>query len=90
MTQFQSMQMSFFFFLPSILLSGFMFPFEAMPAPARWIGACLPLTHFLRIVRGILLKGAPIESLVGELAAIAAFLAVALTVAVVTFRKRLD
>jgi ABC-2 type transport system permease protein len=89
-TQFQSMQMSFFFFLPSMLLSGFMFPFEAMPAPAQWIGTCLPLTHFLRIVRGILLKGAPIESFLADLAAIAAFLAVALTVAVVSFRKRLD
>ena len=56
-SQFQAMQMSFFFFLPSMLLSGFMFPFEAMPVPAQWIGQCLPLTHFLRIVRGILLKG---------------------------------
>jgi ABC-2 type transport system permease protein len=89
-TQFQSVQMSFFFFLPSMLLSGFMFPFEAMPVPAQWIGTCLPLTHFLRIVRGILLKGASIESLLGEVAAIAAFFAVALAVAVVTFRKRLD
>jgi ABC-2 type transport system permease protein len=89
-TQFQSVQMSFFFFLPSILLSGFMFPFEAMPVPAQWIGACLPLTHFLRIVRGILLKGAPIESLLREVAAIAAFIVVALSVAVLTFRKRLD
>jgi ABC-2 type transport system permease protein len=89
-TQFQAMQMSFFFFLPSMLLSGFMFPFEAMPVPAQWIGATLPLTHFLRIVRGILLKGAAIESLLWEVAAILAFLAFALTVAVVTFRKRLD
>jgi ABC-2 type transport system permease protein len=89
-TQFQAVQMSFFFFLPSMLLSGFMFPFEAMPVPAQWIGACLPLTHFLRIVRGILLKGAPIESLLGEIAAIAAFFVVALTIAVLTFRKRLD
>jgi ABC-2 type transport system permease protein len=73
-----------------MLLSGFMFPFEAMPVPAQWIGACLPLTHFLRIVRGILLKSAPIESLLGEVAAIVAFFVVALAVAVVTFRKRLD
>ena len=65
--------MSFFFFLPSMLLSGFMFPFEAMPVPAQWIGTCLPLTHFLRIVRGILLKGASIGRLLGEVAAIAAF-----------------
>ncbi len=55
--QLQAMQMAFFFFLPSILLSGFMFPFRGMPVWAQWIGACLPLTHFLRIVRGILLKG---------------------------------
>jgi ABC-2 type transport system permease protein len=89
-TQFQAAQLSFFFFLPSMLLSGFMFPFEAMPAPAQWIGACLPLTHFLRIVRGILLKGASIESLLREVAAIGAFFCVGLSVAVLTFRKRLD
>jgi ABC-2 type transport system permease protein len=89
-TQFQAVQMSFFFFLPSMLLSGFMFPFEAMPVPAQWIGACLPLTHFLRIVRGILLKGAPLESLLREIAAIAAFFGVALSLAILTFRKRLD
>ncbi len=89
-SQFQAMQMSFFFFLPSMLLSGFMFPFEAMPVPAQWIGTCLPLTHFMRIVRGILLKGATIESLLGEVAAIGAFFCVALSVAVLTFRKRLD
>jgi len=88
-TQFQATQMSFFFFLPSMLLSGFMFPFEAMPRPAQWIGEVLPLTHFLRIVRGILLKGAPIEALWSEVAAVVLFLAVALTLAVVTFRKRL-
>jgi ABC-2 type transport system permease protein len=88
-TQFQATQMSFFFFLPSMLLSGFMFPFEAMPRPAQWIGELLPLTHFLRIVRGVLLKGAPIETLLGELAAILAFMGVALSIAIVTFRKRL-
>ncbi|HWP65694.1 MAG TPA: ABC transporter permease [Candidatus Limnocylindria bacterium] len=88
-TQFQATQMSFFFFLPSILLSGFMFPFEAMPRPAQWIGALLPLTHFLRIVRGILLKGASLGVLMGEIGAIAAFMAAALAVAVATFRKRL-
>ena len=67
-TQFQATQMAFFFFLPSMLLSGFMFPFEAMPRPAQWIGEVLPLTHFLRIVRGVLLKGAPIEALAAEVA----------------------
>ena len=89
-TQFQATQMAFFFFLPSMLLSGFMFPFEAMPEPAQWIGELLPLTHFLRIVRGILLKGAPIEALLGEVAAILLFLFVALSVAVATFQKRLQ
>jgi ABC-2 type transport system permease protein len=88
-TQFQAMQMAFFFFLPSMMLSGFMFPFDAMPRPAQWIGELLPLTHFLRIVRGILLKGASLESLAGEVAAILAFLGVALAIATLSFRKRL-
>jgi len=88
-TQFQAMQLSFFFFLPSMLLSGFMFPFDAMPEPARWIGSALPLTHFLRIVRGVLLKGASIQEMWGEVAAIVAFGAVVLALASLTFRKRL-
>ena len=89
-TQFQATQMAFFFFLPSMLLSGFMFPFEAMPRPAQWIGNLLPLTHFLRIVRGVLLKGAPIDALAGEVAAILVFLVLALGAAVASFRKRLS
>jgi ABC-2 type transport system permease protein len=88
-TQFQAMQMSFFFFLPSMLLSGFMFPFESMPQPAQWIGQVLPLTHFLRIVRGVLVKGAPIQIFSGELLAIGAFLLAAMAAAAATFRKRL-
>ncbi len=88
-SQFQAMQMAFFFFMPSMLLSGFMFPFEAMPEAAQAIGQALPLTHFLRIVRGIVLKGAPLDVLGEELLAIGAFFAVALLVAVATFRKRL-
>jgi ABC-2 type transport system permease protein len=88
-SQFQAMQLSFFFFLPSLLLSGFMFPFDAMPEGARWIGSVLPLTHYLRIVRGIVLKGASLASLGPELAAIGAFFAVALLLAALTFRKRL-
>lgn len=88
-TQFQAMQMAFFFFLPSMMLSGFMFPFDAMPRPAQWIGLVFPLTHFLRIARGVLLKGATLESLAGEVAAIGAFLAGGLLVATVSFRKRL-
>jgi ABC-2 type transport system permease protein len=88
-TQFQATQMAFFFFLPSMLLSGFMFPFEAMPLPAQWIGELLPLTHFLRVARGVLMKGAPIQALGGEVAAIVAFLLAALLLAIATFRKRL-
>ncbi len=88
-SQFQAMQLSFFFFLPSMLLSGFMFPFEAMPEAAQWIGSALPLTHYLRIVRGIVLKGASLAALGHELAAIGVFFAIALAVAALTFRKRL-
>jgi ABC-2 type transport system permease protein len=88
-TQFQAAQLSFFFFLPSMLLSGFMFPFEAMPLPAQWIGTGLPLTHFLRVARGVLLKGATLDSLAGEVAASAVFAVAALGLAVATFRKRL-
>jgi ABC-2 type transport system permease protein len=88
-TQFQAAQLSFFFFLPSMLLSGFMFPFEAMPVPAQWIGQVLPLTHFLRIARGVLLKGASLDALVGEIAATGAFAVLALGLAMATFRKRL-
>jgi ABC-2 type transport system permease protein len=73
-----------------MLLSGFMFPFEAMPVPAQWIGELLPLTHFLRIARGVLLKGAPLDALLEEVAAIGAFAVVALGLAVATFRKRLE
>jgi ABC-2 type transport system permease protein len=89
-TQFQAIQMAFFFFLPSMLLSGFMFPFEAMPEPAQWIGQILPLTHFLRVVRGILMKGAPIDTLLAEVWAIVAFFVAALAIATLTFRKRLE
>src|SRR4029079_3322597 len=65
-TQQQAMQMSFFFLLPNILLSGFMFPYEAMPAPARFLAQGLPLTHFLRIVRGIVLRGSKASDLAVE------------------------
>jgi ABC-2 type transport system permease protein len=89
-TQFQATQMSFFVFLPSILLSGFMFPFEAMALPAQWLGELLPLTHFVRISRGVLIKGAGIESLLSEVAILLAILVAALALAVTTFRKRLE
>lgn len=88
--QLQAMQMSFFFFLPSILLSGFMFPFRGMPGWAQVIGECLPLTHFLRIVRGILLKGNGLAEIAAELWAIALFTTVVLTIGVKRYRQTLD
>jgi ABC-2 type transport system permease protein len=88
--QLQAMQMSFFFFLPSILLSGFMFPFRGMPQWAQAIGEVLPLTHFLRIVRGILLKGNGFEDVVLQLWQIALFAAIALTIGVKRYRQTLD
>jgi ABC-2 type transport system permease protein len=88
--QLQAVQMTFFFFLPSILLSGFMFPFRAMPQWAQWIGEVLPLTHFLRIVRGILLKGSTGEQLLPELWPLLAFLFVAGVIALKRYRQTLD
>ena len=82
--------MTFFFFLPSILLSGFMFPFRGMPDWAQAIGEVLPLTHFLRIVRGIMLKGAGFEDLQTDVLAMAAFTLAAMAVAVARFRQTLD
>jgi ABC-2 type transport system permease protein len=88
--QLQAMQMSFFFFLPSLLLSGFMFPFRGMPLWAQTVGEIFPLTHFLRIVRGILLKGNGIEDVAFQLWQIALFTAVALTIGVKRYRQTLD
>ena len=88
--QLQAVQMAFFFFLPSILLSGFMFPFRGMPVWAQWIGSCLPNTHFLRIVRGILLKGNGFAEITPELWPLLLFLAVAMTVGVKRYRQTLD
>ncbi len=89
-TQFQAMQMTFFFFLPSILLSGFMFPFDGMPPIAQSIAEVLPLTHFNRLIRGVVLRGADLFSMWSDLAALAAFFCIALTLAVARFQKRLD
>jgi ABC-2 type transport system permease protein len=89
-TQFQAMQMAFFLFLPQILLSGFMFPYDGMPRPAQWIAEVFPLTHFLRLIRGVMLRGAGLAELWTELAALAAFVIVVLIVAVRRFRKSLD
>jgi len=88
--QLQAVQMAFFFFLPSILLSGFMFPFRGMPTWAQAIGEILPLTHFLRIVRGILLKGNGVEDVMLQLWQIGLFAIVALTLGALRYRKTLD
>jgi ABC-2 type transport system permease protein len=88
--QLQAMQMTFFFFLPSMLLSGFMFPFRAMPQWAQWVGELLPLTHFLRIVRGIMLKGNTAAVLLPELWPMLAFMAVAAALALLRYRQTLD
>ena len=89
-SQMQAMQLTFFFFLPSILLSGFMFPFRGMPDWAQAIGETLPLTHFLRIVRGVMLKGAEFSDLQAEFAAMGAFALVVISIALVRFRRTLD
>lgn len=88
--QLQAMQLSFFFFLPSLLLSGFMFPFRGMPQWAQSIGEMLPLTHFLRIVRGIMLKGNGVEEVVLQLWQIALFAVVVLMIGVKRYRQTLD
>ena len=88
--QLQAVQMSFFFFLPSLLLSGFMFPFRGMPEWAQTIGEVLPLTHFLRIVRGVLLKGSTFPDVALQLWQICLFAAVALVVGVKRYRQTLD
>ncbi|MCI0733962.1 MAG: ABC transporter permease, partial [Methylococcaceae bacterium] len=88
--QLQAMQLTFFFFLPSILLSGFMFPFRGMPGWAQVIGNVLPLTHFLQLVRGILLKGNGLALLVPHIWPILLFIVVVLAVGVRTFHRTLD
>jgi ABC-2 type transport system permease protein len=88
--QLQAMQMSFFFFLPSLLLSGFMFPFRGMPSWAQVIGEIFPLTHFLRIVRGILLKGNGLEDIAQQMWQISLFTVVVLTIGVMRYRQTLD
>jgi ABC-2 type transport system permease protein len=82
--------MAFFTFLPQILLSGFMFPYAGMPVAAQWIAEGLPLTHFLRLVRGIMLRGTQLGELWPSLAALAVFTAVMLGIAVSRVHKRLD
>jgi len=89
-TQFQAMQMTVFILLPSILLSGFMFPFEGMPLVAQWLGEVLPNTHFIRLARGIMLREAPIGELYREVGYLLGFALVAMTGAALRFTKRLD
>jgi ABC-2 type transport system permease protein len=88
--QLQAVQMAFFFFLPNILLSGFMFPFRGMPVWAQWIGDVLPLTHFLRIVRGILLKGNGLAQIWPDLWPIVLFTVVMLSLGIKRYRQTLD
>ena len=88
--QLQAMQMAFFVFLPSILLSGYLFPFRGMPAWAQAVGEVMPLTHFLRIARGILLKGNDFWDILPEIWPIALFAAIALTIGVKRYRQTLD
>ena len=88
--QLQAIQMAMMFFLPNILMSGFAFPFAGMPTWAQWIGECLPLTHFIRIVRAILLKGTSIADLQTETLWLLGLMLLAMTVAVTRFRRTLD
>ena len=82
--------MTFFVFLPSILLSGFMFPFAGMPKVIQWVAEILPLTHFLRLIRGVMLRGAALFELWPDVLALVAFTAIMMTAAILRFRKRLD
>jgi ABC-2 type transport system permease protein len=89
-SQFQATQLSFFFFLPSVLLSGFMFPFGSMPAPAQWLGETLPLTHFIRASRGILLRGSTLVEHLTEIGGMLLFTIIGFILATQLFKKRLD
>jgi ABC-2 type transport system permease protein len=89
-TQMQAMQLTFFFFLPSLMLSGFMFPFRGMPDWAQTLGEIFPLTHFLRIVRAVMLKGATLADIAGEVNALILFVILFATMALLRFRRTLD
>ena len=88
--QLQAMQMTIMFFLPNILLSGFLFPFAGMPRWAQWVGEALPLTHYLRITRAIMLKGSSMGDLRHDAIALSILMLVAMTIAVTRFRRTLD
>ena len=89
-TQFQAIQATIFFLMPSILLSGFVFPFDGMPRVVRYIGEVLPTTHFIRLSRGIMLRDAPLGDMSQELLALGVFALLAMTAATIRFSKRLD
>ncbi|MDR3512851.1 MAG: ABC transporter permease [Caulobacteraceae bacterium] len=89
-TQIQSVQAAVFCYLPSLMLSGFMFPFNGMPRWAQWIGEALPLTHYIRATRDVLLRGAPASAIWSEMAPVTAFGAVAAVAAIACYRRRLD
>lgn len=88
--QLQAMQMTLMYFLPNILLSGFMFPFAGMPVWAQWVGEALPLTHYLRIVRSIMLKGSSVSDLRYDAAAMFVLMVIAMSIAIMRFRRTLD
>jgi ABC-2 type transport system permease protein len=89
-TQLQAMQLTFFFFLPSLLLSGFMFPYAGMPLWAQWLGEIFPLTHFLRVVRAIMLKGAGLNDIGTEVVYLSVFVPLYAGIALMRFRSTLD
>jgi len=89
-TQFQAMQLGFFIMLPSILLSGFAFPFDGMPRVVQWLAQLLPLTHFVEILRGVILRGAPLSTMWLPALKLVLFLLLAMAAAAGRFRKRLD
>jgi ABC-2 type transport system permease protein len=89
-TQMQAMQLTFFFFLPSLLLSGFMFPYRGMPGWAQSLGEILPLTHFLRLIRSVMLKGADLQTVSGSFLALGAFVVVLSSLSLLRFRRTLD
>jgi ABC-2 type transport system permease protein len=89
-TQMQAMQLTFFFFLPSLMLSGFMFPYRGMPGWAQALGEIFPLTHFLRLIRGVMLKGADAGTVAQPLAALGVFVLLLAAAALLRFRRTLD
>lgn len=84
------MQLAFLVLLPSILLSGFMFPFAGMPGPAQIIAEALPMTHFIRLIRGVILRGVSLQELIVELTIPGGFILVFMSLAIIRFSKRLD